>query len=71
MTEQPQTDILTLLKTQADELCAYVEQLKRELTAMADMAQDIAKARKALYDAYRTEGFSDVQALIMCQKLTY
>jgi hypothetical protein len=69
MTKPP--DNLTLLKTQTDELRAYVEHLKRELTAMADMAQDIAKARRALYDAYVAEGFTEAQALIMCQKLTY
>ncbi len=68
---QPPTDNLTLLKTQTDELRAYAEQIKRELTALSDMAQDIAKTRRALYDAYVAEGFTEAQALIMCQKLTY
>ena len=68
---QPPTDNLTLLKTQTDELRAYAEQIKRELTALTDMAGEIAKARRALYDAYVAEGFTEAQALIMCQKLTY
>ena len=68
---QPPTDNLTLLKTQTDELRAYAEQVKRELIALSDMAAEIAKARRALYDAYVAEGFTEAQALIMCQKLTY
>lgn len=68
---QPPHDNLTLLKTQTDELRAYAEQIKRELTALSDMAHEIAKARRALYDAYIAEGFTETQALIMCQKLTY
>lgn len=68
---QPPTDNLTLLKTQTDELRAYAEQIKRELGALSDMAGEIAKTRRALYDAYVAEGFTETQALIMCQKLTY
>lgn len=64
-------DNLTLLKTETDQLRAYAEQLRRELVAYADLAGEIAKARRALYDAYVAEGFSETQALIMCQKLTY
>ena len=64
-------DNLTLLHTQPDELRAYAEHLKRELLQLADMAPAFAKARRALYDAYVAEGFTEDQALSLCQQLTY
>lgn len=70
MTNDP-PDNLTLLRTQADEVLAVSEQIKRELDAMTGMARNVAKARRALYDAYVEEGFTEAQALILCQKLTY
>lgn len=68
---QPPPDNLTLLKTSTDEMLALAEQLKRELLILADLSQSIAKTRRALYDAYVAEGFTETQALIMCQKMTY
>ena len=71
MHQQTPPDNLTLLKTQTDELRAYAEQIKRELGTLVDMATEIAKARRARYDAYVEAGFTEVQVFIMCQKLTY
>ena len=68
---QPPHDNLTLLKTEADRIRAHVEEMRRELEAMAEISRAIAKTRRALYDAYVSEGFTEAQALIMCQKLTY
>lgn len=71
MTNEPPHDNLTLLRTKPDEFQAHAEQLRRELGALVDLSVDIAKARKALYDAYVAAGFTETQALGMCQKLTY
>ena len=67
---QPPNDNLHMLQTEADHLRAYAEQMKRELRTLLDIAQDIAKTRRAYYDAYVEAGFTEAQALILCQKLT-
>jgi hypothetical protein len=52
-----------------DELAAAFEQLSLVVGAISNNAADIAHARRALYEAYLSEGFDPDQALTLCQKL--
>lgn len=67
--EQPEN--LRVLTTQLDEFRASAEQMRRAMREMCNLAEDMAKTRKTLFDAYVAEGFTAEQAFIMCQKLTY
>lgn len=40
------------------------------LNTIGKHAADIAHARRVLFDAYRAEGFNEVQALELCKSLS-
>jgi hypothetical protein len=54
---------------QPDKLAAAAEKLRRELPALIQNTQMIAKLRKAQYDAYVAEGFTPAQALELVKNL--
>lgn len=53
-----------------DDLRASVETLKRQKQEMMEMGLVLAEIRKAHYDAYIDQGFSEAQALELCKHLT-
>lgn len=52
-----------------DQLKATVELMKRCLETWTEYGQQLARIRRAHYDAYIAEGFTQEQALILCQKV--
>lgn len=63
------TDIHAL-PTKTNELQAAVEAMKRFLPAYLELAALNAQVRRSHYDAYIAQGFTETQALILCQKVT-
>lgn len=53
-----------------NDLRASVETLKRQKQEMMEMGVVLAEIRKAHYDAYLEQGFSESQALELCKHLT-
>ena len=53
-----------------DELQGAVEAMKRALPAYMELAALNARVRRSHYDAYIAQGFTETQALILCQKVT-
>lgn len=51
-----------------DKAQGAIEQLKRAVPAYIELATINAKIRRAHYTAYLAEGFTEDQALILCQK---
>jgi hypothetical protein len=64
------TPILHSITTKHDELQGAVEAMKRALPAYLELASLNAQVRRSHYDAYIAEGFTETQALILCQKVT-
>lgn len=67
MTDTPN---LYSIPHKADELQAAVEAMKRALPAYLELAALNAQVRRSHYDAYIAQGFTETQALILCQKVT-
>lgn len=51
-----------------DELAGVIEKLRRNLENQIELGRLLAKVRRANYLAYVAEGFTDQQALELCQK---
>lgn len=64
MTDAPN---LHLLHTNADELRASLEQIKRILPMHIELAVAVAEARFAVYKAHLDAGFDQDQALELCR----
>jgi hypothetical protein len=64
-------DNLHLLSTNQDALLASVEQLRRMLPLMTEMAPQIARTRYASYKAHIEAGFDEDQALELCRSLVF
>jgi len=66
------TDIPNLhsIPSKYDELQGAVEAMKRALPAYLELAVLNAQVRRSHYDAYIAQGFTETQALILCQKVT-
>lgn len=60
--------ITDLPLTERDAMIAAIEQLKRNAQFLCDYGKQLARIRKAHYDAYIAEGFTPEQSLILCQK---
>lgn len=58
------------LPSKPDEIMAAVEYLKRSEAAFVEMAALMARIRRAHFLAYKDAGFSDAEALVLCQKAT-
>ena len=67
MTDTPSLHTIT---TKHDELQGAVEAMKRALPAYLELAVLNAQVRRSHYDAYIAQGFTETQALILCQKVT-
>jgi hypothetical protein len=52
-----------VIPTAQDKVAAEFENITRVWKSMADQASQLAKTRKALFDAYVKEGFTEAQAL--------
>lgn len=63
------TDIYTI-PTKPDDVQAAIESMKRALPVYLELASINARIRSAHYKAYLAEGFSEEQALILCQSIT-
>ena len=63
-------DNLTEIKGKPDEMRAAVESFKRNLPSYVEMAAVMAEIRRAHYDAYVKQGFTENQALELCKKIT-
>lgn len=61
--------IVELTNLNKDELKASIEMLKRNMDTWLDWGKQLARIRRAHYDAYILEGFTPEQALILCQKM--
>lgn len=57
------------LPGQKNESRAAVEALKRNLSDLKEHARLVAEIRRAGYDAYLEQGFSEDQALELCKTL--
>ena len=64
-------DNLHLLSTNQDALLASVEQLRRMLPLMTEMAPQIAQTRFAIYRAHIEAGFTEDQALELCRSVVF
>lgn len=53
-----------------DQLLAGLAQLSRVWLAVVERADEIAGARKAMFDAYVRQGFTEAQALQLCRDLS-
>lgn len=60
---------ITQIPGTGDELRAAMEQLRRSLPIMAEMAVEVAKIRRVMFDAYVAEGFTEEQSLELCKTL--
>jgi hypothetical protein len=69
MAEKGKDNVRVLPERRPDEVLAGLERLKRNLPAIMECMPILAKARRAAYEAYREEGFTEEQALILCQKV--
>lgn len=58
------------MPTKPDEVQAAIESMRRALPVYLELAAINAKVRSAHYKAYLAEGFSEEQALILCQRIT-
>jgi hypothetical protein len=67
MTDTP--DNLHVLSTNQDALLASIEQLRRMLPLLADLAPQTARTRFAIYQAHIEAGFTEEQALTLCRSL--
>ncbi|XWN29702.1 MAG: hypothetical protein ROR55_19685 [Devosia sp.] len=63
------TDKLTVIPGAEDELRAEIEELKRRLPILAEISKQIAAARKLSFDAHIEAGFSEDQALKLCENI--
>jgi len=62
------TDIHSI-PTKADELQAALEAIKRALPIYIELASINASVRREHYLAYIEHGFTEQQALVLCQKM--
>jgi hypothetical protein len=69
MTDTP--DNLRLLSTNQDALLASIEQLRRMLPLLVDLAPLTARTRYAIYQAHIDAGFTEEQALQLCRSLVF
>jgi hypothetical protein len=67
MTDTP--DNLRVLSTNHDSLLASIEQFRRMLPLLADLAPQIARTRYSNYRAHIEAGFTEEQALTLCRSL--
>ncbi len=54
----------------ADELRKSIEEVRRSLPLMAELAHEVAKARYASFQAHMDAGFSREEALDLCKSFT-
>ncbi len=59
-----------LLELEPDEFAAAMAGLLRNADRMIEYQQYNAKQMRAKYDALLAEGFSEPQALVLCQDIT-
>jgi hypothetical protein len=59
---------VVVLPAQKNEAAAAGDAIRRQLDALIENAKTIAKIRRANFDAYKAEGFTDAQALELCCK---
>ena len=64
------TPNLHSIPSKHDELQGAVEAMRRALPAYLELAALNAQVRRSHYDAYIAQGFTETQALILCQKVT-
>lgn len=62
-------NIKEIPNTERDQLLAGLAQLSRVWSAIVERADEIAAARKAMFDAYVRQGFTESQALDLCRGL--
>jgi hypothetical protein len=60
----------TEIQTAQDKMAGEFENLLRLVRAMAEVATELAALRKTMFDAYVAAGFTQEQALLLCQKVT-
>lgn len=63
-------NVTPLPNAERDELLGALDQMSRVWKAMALRSDEIAAARKTMFDAYQRQGFSDAQALELCKSMT-
>lgn len=61
--------VVELSSLSRDEMKASVEMIKRTMDTWVEWGKQLARIRRAHYDAYIVEGFSPEQALILCQRM--
>jgi hypothetical protein len=61
---------LHVLPTETDKLLASLHAMKRALPLFIEIAPEIARARRASYDAHVEAGFTSEEALALCQRFT-
>jgi hypothetical protein len=53
-----------------DKAKAALERFKRSIDVQIELQQHFAKIRRAAFEAYIAEGFSEEQALELCKSIT-
>lgn len=61
--------IVELSSISRDDMKASVEMIKRTMDTWVEFGKQLARIRRAHYDAYILEGFTPEQALILCQRM--
>jgi Tfp pilus assembly protein PilO len=67
MSNETDPKISQLPQIEHDKLVATIAMLRRNLPHQLELQSLIAKIRRAGYEAYRKEGFTEAQALELCK----
>jgi|GEM_PF-2057140 len=68
MTDQP-PNIIDLPNIERDQMKGSFEEMARTLHMLMEHAPSIANAKRAFFEAYLAQGFSEAQAVELCKNI--